>query len=288
MLTIQEVQSECDTILIILVLFEASMALVIDQMLTDLANAATQSYSYGEAIGASLAEGLWSQYEAVLAAGIALVRAARGIPSNRGGGYSGGGSDPYGGAVAVHGSSNGSVYAASVGESEGKAFGDGFAKGVSSSLQVHSPSRVMEKIGKYASLGFANGIAEGGPDITTGFTNIMNPLYAALSDIMSEDFDVSPTITPVVDMSNVSDLFGMMSNYDASYAATAARRVSSSQQSQYDTNNGNGMTGSQQDSTLAGIVVNVYPSAGMDEKALADKVITRINEAEYRRSVAKG
>lgn len=288
-LTIQMIQMECDSIIMILTQFQTSMSNVFNSILNELSNVAAQSYTYGESIGLNLAAGLWSQYNAVLQAGIALARAAKGVGSANtmglGRGYVGG-SDPYGGASAVHGASNGSIYQA--GQSQGKAFGNGFSKGVSSSLQVHSPSRVMERIGEFTTKGFANGLSEGGPAVSDSVDTIMSPLLMAISSMMSED--LSPTIKPVMDMTNVdaaADEFGSMFDATGSYAMNAAGRISAndrvSRQGTVESNFTSDNAGVQN-----GITVNVYPSAGMDERALADKVITRINELDYRRSVAKG
>lgn len=288
-LTIQMVQMECDSIIMILTQFQASMNSVCNSILNELSNVAAQSYTYGESIGLNLAAGLWSQYNAVLQAGIALARAAQGIGSANtmglGRGYVGG-SDPYGGASAVHGASNGSIYQA--GQSQGKAFGNGFSKGVSSSLKVHSPSRVMERIGEFVTEGFANGLSEGGPDVSASFDSVLSPMLVAITSMMSED--LSPTIKPVMDMTNIdaaADEFNSMFDATGSYAMATAGSISASDraarqgtvESNFTSDNGG---------VQNGITVNVYPSAGMDERALADKVITRINELDYRRSVAKG
>ena len=288
-LTIQMIQMECDSIIMILTQFQASMSNVFNSILNELSNVAAQSYTYGESIGLNLAAGLWSQYNAVLQAGIALARAAKGVGSANtmglGRGYVGG-SDPYGGASAVHGASNGSIYQA--GQSQGKAFGDGFSKGVSSSLKVHSPSRVMERIGEFVTEGFANGLSEGGPAVSSSFDSVMSPMLMAITSMMSED--LSPTIKPVMDMTNVdaaADEFSSMFDATGSYAMNAAGRISANDRASRQGTVESNFT-SDQGGVQNGIIVNVYPSAGMDERALADKVITRINELEYRRSVAKG
>ena len=289
-LTIQMVKMECDSIIMILTQFQTSMSNVCNSILNELSNVAAQSYTYGESIGLNLAAGLWSQYNAVLEAGIALARAARGVGSANtmglGRGYVGG-SDPYGGASAVHGSSNGSIYQA--GQSQGKAFGNGFSKGVSSSLQVHSPSRVMERIGEFTTKGFANGLSEGGPAVSDSIDMVMSPLLMAISSMMSED--LSPTITPVMDMTNIdaaADEFSSMFDATGSYAMNAAGRISANDRASRQGTVESNFTSDQGAGVQNGITVNVYPSAGMDERALADRVVNRINEISQRIRVAKG
>lgn len=77
-------------------------------------------------------------------------------------------------------------------------------------LKEHSPSRVTAQIGSYAGEGFANGIRSwrrgaGKQSALLGETAIRaikSPLHQ-LEALMSYDIDLDPTITPVMDLSNV-------------------------------------------------------------------------------------
>lgn len=121
--------------------------------------------------------------------------------------------------------------------SAGRSFASGFAAGISGSqstswvssaasvlagvakkslnwaLQIKSPSRVMMESGKYFNEGFALGIrdnqrpvsevvqnmARGAVDTVKGYAETFNGL-------MNDNLDLNPTITPIMDMSNVDRL----------------------------------------------------------------------------------
>lgn len=77
-------------------------------------------------------------------------------------------------------------------------------------LNVHSPSKVFEQIGKFVPEGFANGIYKAGyfvADSIESMSNIaidgtQNALFR-VAEIMDSDMDMQPTIRPVVDLSSV-------------------------------------------------------------------------------------
>ena len=149
----------------------------------------------------------------------------------------------------------------------------------------------------YLMMGLANGLEEGSDQaMLTGEStmgSILNAFQQAISIIMAainDQLTIDPTITPVVDLSNVDSAMANIQNgfnggYDIAtdLSNTVGRQNQRAQQmgipeARFDT--GNEFSG--------GITVNVYPSAGMDEKALADRVIYRISEMNQRRRVAKG
>lgn len=79
-------------------------------------------------------------------------------------------------------------------------------------LDIHSPSRVMEKLGDYTIVGFANGITNS-IGVATSATQeagesailSMRETIKRLSLEAAEGLDNSPRITPILDMSNVTD-----------------------------------------------------------------------------------
>ena len=78
------------------------------------------------------------------------------------------------------------------------------------SAQVHSPSRKMMRIGRYMSQGLAIGIEQLAKDVARASENVTNGGINAASTAMSQiantfdaDLDFTPTITPVVDLSEV-------------------------------------------------------------------------------------
>lgn len=74
----------------------------------------------------------------------------------------------------------------------------------------HSPSRVFIELGKYLSQGLAIGITrysdlakDAAFDMTEGTTQEVKGLLGRVAGIVDERYDFNPTITPVVDLSNV-------------------------------------------------------------------------------------
>lgn len=289
-MTIMAVQQESDSVLRILQEFVNEMNNIFDGMIADLDVVAANAYNAGVSIGQNLANGLWSMVSEVQAAADALRAAADAYAyadarlsnasqsrSNAPFGYKGMGT-------------NFTEMYKQTGKSIGESFGNGVAQGTSSALAIHSPSRVFEQFGKYTSQGFANGLVEGGPDVSNGFDSVISPLLAAISSLMSED--LSPTITPVMDMTNVNAAASEFSDMFAAtgtYAMAAAGRISANDRaSRQPTVESNFVSGQDPSYASAGIVVNVYPSEGMDEKALADKVMYRISEKMQVRRAATG
>lgn len=80
-------------------------------------------------------------------------------------------------------------------------------------LKINSPSRVMREIGEYTGMGFVNGLnayvataEESGVDMAEGVQDSINYIISEIYDAF-ENRDLTPTITPVLDLTNVtSDL----------------------------------------------------------------------------------
>lgn len=78
-------------------------------------------------------------------------------------------------------------------------------------LQIHSPSRVGERIGGLFDIGFANGIlklagyaSDAAAEMSSGVLNVVFNLTTELANSIDENLDSSPVITPVLDLSEVS------------------------------------------------------------------------------------
>lgn len=91
-------------------------------------------------------------------------------------------------------------------------FGGAIVDGFCSFFGIHSPSRVMAGIGKYLSLGLAQGITDetdsvvqGVQDVSDTALSTMMDLAQRVGDIASDDFEYEPSIQPVVDMSDVQN-----------------------------------------------------------------------------------
>ena len=107
-------------------------------------------------------------------------------------------------------------------------------------LQVHSPSRIFIEIGKFVSLGLANGILKNISTIAAASRDLadtaIDPVQAAaerISAILEEgDAGLNPVITPVIDLSKVSEgaekVSSIFKGLDLSSAYDKALEVSSS------------------------------------------------------------
>ena len=90
--------------------------------------------------------------------------------------------------------------------------------------QVNSPSKITTKTGKYIGEGLIVGmqsmsgkIASAGSKLGETTAKSLNNPLAIVSDILGADFDVDPTITPVLDLSNIQNgarsIGGILSGY---------------------------------------------------------------------------
>ena len=97
--------------------------------------------------------------------------------------------------------------------------------GVKSILGIASPSKVFKQLGKYTAEGMSIGLdkyafmaEESASDLATGILeNVRNPLRN-VADMLNGEIDVNPKITPVLDLSNVTEgnklLTNMMADHD--------------------------------------------------------------------------
>lgn len=76
--------------------------------------------------------------------------------------------------------------------------------------QIHSPSRLYEEWARYIPEGIAKGISDNSGvaedsiyDISNGMIAAISPALAILEGIINDQFDINPTIRPVVDLSDV-------------------------------------------------------------------------------------
>ena len=104
-------------------------------------------------------------------------------------------------------------------------------------LDIHSPSRVMQTIGQYVGLGFVNGINEyankagkAGSDIGNSAKDGLAAAISQITSIMNSDLDDQPIIRPVLDLSQVEkqagDLNSMLSRSHAISISESLRKDS--------------------------------------------------------------
>ena len=81
---------------------------------------------------------------------------------------------------------------------------------VKRTLGIHSPSRVMrDEVGKFIPLGLANGIDATSSSVirsANGLVNGTRSVFSQLKDGLDVNMNLDPTITPVLDLSNIHDI----------------------------------------------------------------------------------
>jgi len=78
--------------------------------------------------------------------------------------------------------------------------------------EINSPSKKFEKYGEYLDLGLVNGIENSKPSVITSTKKLaddaidsLGGTFKNLKDKIFDDFEFDPTITPVLDLSNVTE-----------------------------------------------------------------------------------
>ena len=123
-------------------------------------------------------------------------------------------------------------------------------------LDEHSPSRLFQQVGNYVGLGMAMGMESSTGDVVDAATGMSDKtietagtLMATISQIMAESTDANPTITPVLDLSQIqagmatlnddfgSGTYGLDTSVAARRASSIAdRRTDASTENQNGTN----------------------------------------------------
>ena len=82
---------------------------------------------------------------------------------------------------------------------------------VKDTLDINSPSRVFRKLGNYAGLGLVNGLTdyadksyEAGANVAEYATDGLSNAISTVSDLVNGEFDMQPTIRPVLDFTDVA------------------------------------------------------------------------------------
>ena len=89
-------------------------------------------------------------------------------------------------------------------------------------LGIHSPSTVGEKLAGFFDTGIAIGLQNGSGEIENGMIIAISPAIAILSALQSGDYDIAPTIRPVMDLSDISS---MRSDVNDIYMDAAIRNL---------------------------------------------------------------
>lgn len=162
--------------------------------------------------------------------------------------------------------------------------------------QIRSPSRLYEKSAQYIPLGTARGIndnadvaADAVEDMGYQMITAISPALVMLSDIMNSEFDFSPSIRPVVDMSDVynhSKEIGSLFNGNNEVSVMAgdiSKRISSIEGRKFNSDEVNGSDGPNQN-----VVINnyVYTQPGQNTEEIADAVEDRLTRKLIQKKVA--
>ena len=85
-------------------------------------------------------------------------------------------------------------------------------QGVKDWLGINSPSKKFAEIGRYSDEGmivglkkYAGGVSEAAKDVGEGALNSMSDALSRVSDIIDSDMDMTPTIRPVIDLTDVEN-----------------------------------------------------------------------------------
>lgn len=134
------------------------------------------------------------------------------------------------GSAAVAGFVNGVYGRANSISLAGAFIGSTFALSTEKSLKIESPSKVMEKDGGFAVTGFVNGVTKTAAAAVAAVKDkgkeIVNSFFGGnASDVLTEDLNLNPVITPVLDDSllqnGVADVNSMFDDKQVNVASNA-------------------------------------------------------------------
>lgn len=110
-------------------------------------------------------------------------------------------------------------------------FADMLPQTVKDKLEIHSPSKVLYKLGQWATKGFVNAIIDGTPEVTNITEDMTDSLIDTMSGFSEEvnkylnsEGDLNPVISPVLDLTNVQN---GASTLDSLFSADKAIRATS-------------------------------------------------------------
>ena len=186
---------------------------VISSAISEIRNAIPKFESAGNTMVSRMAGGL-SSNKSVLSAAVTscISRAASTIRAYYSSFYSAG-------SYLVSGFANGISANSYKAAAKAKAMANAAATAARNALDINSPSKVFEKIGSYVPAGFANGIDKMTTMVKDSSVAMANTALdgtkqaiANIAEMMSTDADYQPTITPVLDLSDVESGAGSIAS----------------------------------------------------------------------------
>ncbi len=153
-------------------------------------------------------------------------------------------------------------------------------------LGVYSPSRKMKWVGRMFDQGFANGVSDNGDSVQNSVSSTMQQALQTAVDLLDNTGDLQPTIRPVIDLSDAqngsrllssmfNDIGPMRVGANIGPVVTPTDRMNAAIQ---------GMSAGS--ASFGDTVINITAAPGQDERAIADKVIKRLNNEYARRKAA--
>lgn len=109
------------------------------------------------------------------------------------------------------------------------ALGTKALSGFAGAVDLGSPSRIMYQYGAWMDEGLANGLKDYSDSAVSQATKTASRVLAAVSSTLAEDDDLSPTITPVLDLSEVSSEASKIGRiFGSSYGVNTSTKIANS------------------------------------------------------------
>ena len=205
----------------------------ITPMINTITSAVPQVQTASQAIGQAIANGIASEQSNINNVIIVAVSSANQTAFTLGAQY-------------AQGFANGIYSKIGVVSRAASAMAKNAERSITVTIDAHSPSKVTTRLGSYFGQGFVNGInsqiknvVSASSDLaysaTHSIESVGNSMQSAMSramvmvaEIANSDFEISPTITPVVDMSNINIAANYMNSmFSSTYSGSLSARASS-------------------------------------------------------------
>lgn len=239
--------------------------------------------TYGWNIGINLANGIWEAVPYVEQAGYDLANAASIANSVSFSGYGGYSSGYSSGAYVTLGFTEGIFDGMSAVESAMAGMARGSYGSFAGEYEMASPSKLMMRSGGYVIQGFVNGIKNNSYKSEEAMRNAVDPMLAIINSLVTDDMDITPTITPVVDMSNVDNMAGDISDLlggTGTYAVTTANRIAAAE-----TANGAKFGTTADSSEVYSPTINIYTQPNQNSTEIANMVERKLVQMNKQRKL---
>ena len=167
-----------------------------------------------------------------------------------------------------------------------------------SKLKIHSPSKVGYQIGDYFGIGFTNGISDNIRKAGLSSEHLAESARAGLTtaiskvaDFLNSDMDTTPTIRPVLDLTEIQNGAVAMSALMNSLSGrpvqgTVGLAVKTANTMNQSSDSSKTVTVKPSDSVKASATTNNFYITGTDPRAIADEVDRKLQRRVERRNAA--